>query len=175
MPDDASQKGFDRLAGRVEALALLYRFLSTDEQDQTVDLGIYLSEIASAVMHAHAVEGIHLNLQVDTWLVSINVAMPAGLLVNELLTNALKYAFEGCNGGTITLHSLVDAHGCRVMVSDDGVGLTEGARWPEPGKLSAMIVRSLRENAKAQVDVESTPGAGMRVTIFFARADANSA
>jgi PAS domain S-box-containing protein len=173
MPDDASLKGYDRLAGRVEALALLYRYLSPDEQEQAVDLGIYLSEIASAVMHAHAVEGTHLNLQVDAWPVSINVAMPTGLLVNELLTNALKYAFEGRSGGTITLHSLVDTHGCRVIVSDDGIGLAAGARWPEPGKLSAMIVRSLRENAKATVEVDSTPGKGMGVTIFFARANAN--
>ena len=175
MPDDASQKGFDRLAGRVEALALLYRFLSADDQQQAVDLGIYLSEIASAVMHAHAIEGIHLDLQVDTWLVSINVAMPTGLLVNELLTNALKYAFEDRSGGTITLHSLVDAHGCRVTVSDDGVGLPSEVRWPEPGKLSAMIVRSLRENAKARVEVEPASGKGTTVTIFFARADANIA
>jgi PAS domain S-box-containing protein len=171
-PDEANQKGFDRLAGRVEALALLYRFLSAEDQEQAVDLGVYLSEIASAVMHAHAVEGIHLDLQVDTWPVSINVAMPAGLLVNELLTNALKYAFDGRSGGTITLHSLVDTYGCHVMVSDDGVGLAPGVRWPEAGKLSAMIVRSLRENAKARVDVESMSGKGMCVTVFFARADA---
>ena len=39
-----------------------------------MDLGVYLSEIASAVMRAHAVEGIHLDLQVDTWPVSIDVA-----------------------------------------------------------------------------------------------------
>jgi PAS domain S-box-containing protein len=171
-PDDVSQKGFERLAGRVEALALLYRYLAADEQEQAVDLGVYLSEIASAVMHAHAVEGIHLDLQVDTWPVSINVAMPAGLLVNELLTNALKYAFDGRNGGTITLHSLVDSHGCSVMVADDGVGMDADVRWPEPGKLSAMIVRSLRDNANARVEVKSRPGNGVKVTIFFARADA---
>jgi PAS domain S-box-containing protein len=175
MSDDASQKGFDRLAGRVEALALLYRFLSNDDQEQAVDLGVYLSEIASAVMHAHATEGIRLDLQVDTWPVSINVAMPTGLLVNELLTNALKYAFQGRNGGTITLHSLVDPHGCRVVVSDDGVGLPAGVHWPEAGKLSAMIVRSLRENARANVEVGPASGAGMTVTIFFARADAAGA
>jgi PAS domain S-box-containing protein len=173
MSDDASQKGFDRLAGRVQALALLYRFLSPDDQEQSVDLGVYLSEIASAVMHAHAIEGIHLDLQVDTWPVSIDVAMPTGLLVNELLTNALKYAFEGRDGGSITLHSLVDAHGCRVLVSDDGVGLPAGVGWPEAGKLSAMIVRSLRENAKARIKVNAASGAGMTVTIFFAREDGN--
>lgn len=172
MPADATEKGFDRLAGRVESLALLYRSLSADGASKSIDLGVYLSEIATAVMHAHAVEGIHLDLQVDTWLVSIDVAMPAGLVVNELLTNALKHAFVGRGGGTISLHSLVDDRGCRVVVADDGVGLPEGGSWPKAGKLAAMIVRSLRQNAKAQIDVESEPGKGMRVTIFFARAEA---
>lgn len=172
IPDDATGKRFDRLAGRVEALALLYRSLSKDELDETIDLGVYLSQIASAVMQAHAVEGIHLDLQVDTWPVSVNVAMPAGLVVNELLTNALKHAFTGREGGTITLHSLVDDDGCRVMISDDGVGLPEGTEWPKRGKLGALIVQSLRQNAKAQLTVESTPDQGMRVTIFFARSDA---
>lgn len=172
IPDDATGKRFDRLAGRIEALALLYRSLSKDELGETVDLGVYLSQIASAVMQAHAVEGIHLDLQVDTWPVSVNVAMPAGLVVNELLTNALKHAFTGRDGGTITLHSLVDETGCRVMISDDGVGLPEGTEWPKRGKLGALIVQSLRQNARARLEVESTPDQGMRVTIFFARASA---
>ena len=170
MRDDTAEKGFDRLAGRVESLALLYRSLSPENADQRIDLGVYLSEIASAVMHAHAVEGIHLDLQVDTWPVSINIAMPAGLVVNELLTNSLKHAFVGRTGGAIMLHSLVNDGGCQVIVADDGIGLAEGDQWPKPGKLSAMIVRSLRENAKARVEVESGPGMGLRVTIFFAKA-----
>jgi len=77
----------------VDALALLYRSLSEDEKRETVDLGVYVSQIASAVMSAHSVEGIRLALKVDTWPVSINAAMPASLVVNELMTNALKHAF----------------------------------------------------------------------------------
>lgn len=171
--DDSTTARFDRLAGRIESLGLLYRSLSETADRTTIDLGIYLSEIASAVMRAHAVEGIHLDLQVDTWPVSVNVAMPAGLVVNELLTNALKHAFAGRNGGTISLHSLVDDAGCHVIIADDGVGLAAETQWPKPGKLSAMIVQSLRQNAKAKLEVESAPGDGMRITIFFARADAN--
>ena len=172
LPDDATEQRFDQLAGRIDALALLYRSLSDQGVGESVDLGIYLSEIASSVMRAHAVEGIHLDLQVDTFAVSVNVAMPAGLVVNELLTNALKHAFVGRDGGTISLHSIVDETGCRVVVADDGVGLAEGVRWPRAGKLGALIVQSLRQNAKARIEVESAPGAGMRVTIFFARVDA---
>jgi PAS domain S-box-containing protein len=170
--DRSLGEGFDRLAGRVEALGLLYRSLSEAGSEDSVDLGVYLSEIASAVMHAHAVEGISLDLKVDTWRVSIDVAMPAGLVVNELLTNALKHAFVGRPGGTITLQSTNLPSGCRVVVADDGVGLPPGVSWPRPGKLSALIVRSLQQNAKAHIEIQSAPGKGSRVTIVFSSADA---
>ncbi len=160
---------FDNLAGRINALAILYDLLSVKGAEDAVDLGVYLSQIASSVMQAHAHEGVRLELKVDTWPVSINVAMPAGLVVNELMTNALKHAFVNQDGGTIMLSSLVDDAGCRVEISDDGVGLPAGMTWPEPGKLSAVIVRSLQQNAKAEIDVCSTPGRGMRVSILFAR------
>lgn len=164
---------FDRLAGRINSLALLYHSLSAEGQGgDTIDLGIYLSQIASSVMQAHAPEGIRLDLQIDTWPVSLDVAMPAGLVVNELLTNSLKHAFPKNEGGTITLHSLVDDTGCRVIIADDGVGLAEGTTWPKPGKLGAVIAQSLRQNAKADWTVTSSAGAGLRVDIHFARKDA---
>ena len=162
---------FDRLAGRVEALGLLYKSLGDASLGETVDLGAYLSQIATAVMGAHAAEGIHLDMRVDSWPVSINIALPAGLVVNELLTNSLKHAFAGREGGTITLHCLSQGGDCRVLVADDGVGLPPGSDWPNVGKLSAMIVRSLVHNAQAQVDVKSRPGEGLRVTILFTCAD----
>ncbi len=165
---DSTGVVFERLAGRVNALALLYGDLSGEHLSESIDLGVYLSQVASAVMAAHAVEGIRLDLKVDTWPVSINVAMPTGLVVNELLTNALKHAFVGREGGTITLHSLVDHEGCRVIVADDGNGLAEGVIWPQPGKLGMLIVKSLKQNAKAHVEVNSTPGKGVRVIITFA-------
>jgi two-component sensor histidine kinase len=123
-------------------------------------------------MTSHAVEGIRLDMKVDTYPVSINVAMPTGLVVNELLTNALKHAFRGREGGTITLRSMVDGNGCRVVVADDGIGLPDGVTWPTPGKLGALIARSLTENAKAQFDVTSAVGEGTKVTIIFKRSAA---
>jgi two-component sensor histidine kinase len=172
LPIGWTAEPFNRLAGRIESMALLYRALSDEDKTDSVDLGVYISQVASAVMTAHAVEGIHLNLQVDTWPVSLNVAMPTGLVVNELMTNALKHAFTGREGGTITVKSLVDDTGCRVTVSDDGVGLGQGVVWPKQGKLSALIVQSLRQNAGAHLDVHSEVGKGVTVSIFFARANA---
>jgi len=168
--DRIDTAAFSRLAGRVESIQLLYALLSDKGQGDEIDLGVYLSEIASSVMRAHAVEGIRLALKVDAYPVSVNVAMPTGMVVNELLTNALKHAFVGRDGGTITLESLSDGNGCRIVVADDGIGLPADTDWPKPGKLSALIVQSLRENAKARVEIASTPGKGVRVTIVFTRA-----
>lgn len=167
-----AKEPFDRLAGRVESLSLLYRSMSESRVDDSIDLGIYLSQIASSVMQAHAVEGIRLDLKVDAWPVSINVAMPTGLVVNELLTNSLKHAFDGREGGTITMQSLVNETGCKVVVADDGIGLPEGAVWPVPGKMTALIVQSLKQNAGAHLTIESSPNGGMRATILFSRANA---
>lgn len=161
-----------RLEGRVRSIQIVYKLLSDFSRSDEIDLGVYLSEIASSVMHAHAVEGIRLDLKVDTYPVSVNVALPTGLVANELLTNALKHAFSGRDGGIITLHSLSDAKGCRVIIADNGIGLPEGVEWPKRGKMGALIVRSLRQNAKADLQVESTPGKGTRVTISFSRATA---
>jgi two-component sensor histidine kinase len=169
VPDDATGERFDRLAGRINALAVLYDALTRENANDTVDLGAYLGQIATAVMQANATEGVRLDMKLDTWPVSINVAMPAGLVVNELLTNSLKHAFAGREGGVIKLHSLIDDHGCHIMVSDDGVGLPEGTEWPKRGKLGAIIVQSLRQNASAKMAVASSPGNGMSVTISFAK------
>lgn len=169
--DAAERKPFDRLAGRIEALRMLYEALEAgDAKDGAggeIDLGTYLSRIASAVMGSHAVEGIRLDLMLDAFPVSVNVAMPVGLVVNEVMTNALKHAFAGREAGTITLRCLKDDRGWRVVVADNGVGLPAGLAWPTPGKLGSLIVQSLRENAKADLAVESDAGRGTRVTMRF--------
>ena len=133
-----------------------------------IDLGHYVSQIASAVMATYAVDGIRLDIKVDHAPTTINVALPVGLIVNELLTNAFKHAFGGRVHGVITVWCL--RHGeerYRVIVGDDGIGLPDGVVWPIPGKIGALVVQSLRENTKTDLNVESAPDRGVRVTMTF--------
>jgi len=158
----------ERLAGRIEALQFLYQAMAAASPGKDIDLGQYLSQIAAGVMKAHAVEGTRLDVKVEAAPVSINIAMPVGLAVNELLINAFKYAFVGRESGVITLQCLrPDPDSYRVVVADDGIGLPEGMTWPREGKLGALIMQTLRENAKTDLKVESTPGSGTRVSISF--------
>lgn len=166
----ADRAALDRLAGRIDSLAILYRELSGDGLGQTIDLGQYLTQIASAVTRTHGLDGVRLDLKADQAPISINVAMPVGLLVNELLTNAFKYAFDGRDSGTLTVRCLQERDDYyKILVGDDGNGLPDGATWPVPGKLSALMLATLRENAKAEFIVDSAPGKGLRVSIGLFR------
>jgi two-component sensor histidine kinase len=157
-----------RLASRIDALTVLYRTLSDENATPEIDLGQYLSDIANAVMAASATADITLDLQVGYCPMSINIAMPAGLLVNEMLTNALKYAFVGRAGGQIKLICKLEGGLVTVVVADDGIGLGEGQEWPSPRKLGALILQTLKENApNVKFNAESIRGQGSWFTLVF--------
>ena len=155
---------FDSVASRIQSLSILYDVLSGNSNSEHVDLGEYLSKIASAAMSSYAKEGIVLDLKVESCMTSVNVAMPAGLVVNEIMTNAFKHAFSGRERGTITVRCLRRNHLCSITVADDGVGLQPALVWPPPGKISTLIVQSLVENAKATPQIYSEPGRGTEIT-----------
>lgn len=157
-----------RLASRIDALTVLYRTLSAENAAPEIDLGQYLSDIATSVMEVNAIPGVAIDLDVGYCPLSINVAMPAGLLINEMLTNALKYAFVGRKSGQLKLICKCENGRATVIVSDDGVGLGENQEWPSPRKLGALILQTLRENAKNVVfRAETIRGQGTWFTLVF--------
>ena len=162
-----------RLASRIDALTVLYRTLSTEDAPAEIDLGQYLSDIANSVMQVSAADNIKIDIETGFCPLSINVAMPAGLLVNEMLTNALKYAFVGRSGGQLKLICRQDGGRVTIIVSDDGVGLDEHQQWPSPRKLGALILQTLKENAGNVVfRAETIRGQGTWFTLMLDAAPA---
>lgn len=160
-----------RLASRIDALTALYRVLSDETPSADagqIDLGQYLSDIANAVIRANAAGEINCEVHADYCPLSVNIAMPAGLLVNEMLTNALKYAFVGRDAGRIKVICETHQGRVRIMVSDDGAGLPDGQSWPSPRKLGALILQTLKENARnVSFEARSIRGQGAFFTIGF--------
>ena len=162
-----------RLASRIDALTVLYRTLSTEDAPAEIDLGQYLSDIANSVMQVSAADNIKIDIETGFCPLSINVAMPAGLLVNEMLTNALKYAFVGRSGGQLKLICRQDGGRVTIIVSDDGVGLDEHQQWPSPRKLGALILQTLKANAGNVVfRAETIRGQGTWFTLMLDAAPA---
>jgi two-component sensor histidine kinase len=162
---------FDRLARRIDALSILYTSLSERPDDSHIDLAVYIGKIANAVMEGHGPDGVRLELKLESCAVPMRSAMSVGLVVNELITNAFKYAF-GENGGVVTVRCERKGTLCVVAVEDDGAGLPPGITWPMPGKIGDLMVKSYRENTRGEFRAVSALGKGVVATLSFEAADA---
>jgi PAS domain S-box-containing protein len=157
---------FNRLARRIDALSILYTSLSERPEDSHIDLAAYIGKIANAVMEGHGPDGVRLELKLESVLVPMRSAMSVGLVVNELITNAFKYAF-GMNGGVVTIRCERKGTLCIVAVEDNGAGLPDGVTWPMPGKIGDLMVKSFRENTRGEFRTVSAPAKGVVATISF--------
>jgi two-component sensor histidine kinase/ABC-type amino acid transport substrate-binding protein len=117
------------MQGRIRAMALLHETLYRAGTFASVDLASYLKQLATQAFRAQSNGAVRLSLLLDTVQVSMDQATPCGLLVNELISNALKHAFPAGQGGEIqvALQAMPNPVGgapqwC-LRVSDNGVGL----------------------------------------------------
>ncbi len=174
-----SRKGADAqgslkvLANRVEALNLLYdEFSRPGETDgNTVALGAYISRVCSALNMLDGHREVRMNLETDELRISIDSASQMGLLVSELLTNALQHAFEAGGEGMVNvrLWNSEDSKTVCLQITDNGNGMPEDVDWPNEGSLGARIVRELTNRLGGDLEVE-TGKDGTAVTISFSAA-----
>jgi two-component sensor histidine kinase len=149
---------------RVDALRLLHDKLYLAGDVDRVDLGAYLGELAGTLLRFHAAEEkrVRLVLEMRPEVVPPEQAAPLGLIVNEFITNSLKYAFDGGNG-TIGLR-LEGARGgeLRVTLWDDGRGLPA----ERSGGTGMRLMEGLARQLSARLDWSSA-GSGTRLTLLF--------
>lgn len=169
--DAGSKDNFTTLARRIEALQFLYDEMTsgptTSTGERSIPLGAYVSRIASAIAYLDGRSSIRLNLDLANPKTDIDLAAQVGLLVSELLTNAFQHAFQGRDEGLVDVRITELSDGTvRVQVADDGVGLPEGARWPDGGGLGGKIVRSLLTGLRADLNVtQNTRGTMLTVDL----------
>jgi two-component sensor histidine kinase len=150
---------------RVDALRLLHDKLYLAGDVDRVDLGAYLGELAGTLLRFHAEEerGIRLVLEMRRVIVPPEQAAPLGLIVNEFITNSLKYAFDGRDGGAIGLRlEPVRGGELRAILWDDGCGLPE----ERSSGTGMRLVEGLARQLSARLDW-SPAGSGTRLTLQF--------
>ncbi len=155
---DDPATAFNTLSRRVEALQLLYQEMhqagAASATASIIPLGAYLGRIASAINHLDGREGVKLNFNADTVSVPVETAGRIGLVLSEILTNAMQHAFDGRNAGVVTVRSKVLSHGLlRLSIEDDGVGMPDDCDWPKEGNLGARIVRELVKGLRGTLEV----------------------
>jgi two-component sensor histidine kinase len=151
---------------RVESMALIHEQLYETEHLQEVDLARHASLLASNLVHSYAVdEGrISWKVSVDAMPLTVDRAIPAGLILNELISNAFKHAFPGGRKGFLSIEGRRRNGAVVLEVRDDGVGMSEGAGRARPKSLGLEIVAILTRQLKGTFEIESDRGALCRIT-----------
>jgi PAS domain S-box-containing protein len=162
------------LSRRVESLQLLYEEMSgatLERNDGKIKLGAYLGRVANAIAYLDSRAGVRMNVHVEPLLVDTETAVRIGLILSEVLTNAMQHAFRDQRSGLVELRvTRTDNGGMRAIVSDDGVGIPEDIEWPNPDGLGGRIVQGLCDGLQATLSV--TRGAvGTIVTLDVPMAD----
>ncbi|HEX4767392.1 MAG TPA: sensor histidine kinase [Lichenihabitans sp.] len=145
MPADAGRAAIEAAAARVMAIAKLHNRLRTDRGHGVVDLRDYLDDLCQDLMRPYGeLRPVAVRLAADSVVLKTAVAAPIGLIVNELVTNAFKYAFPDNRSGTIRVdfHRREGTSGFELEVADDGVGSTE-ARDGLGSRLVKQLVQQL--------------------------------
>jgi PAS domain S-box-containing protein len=152
----------DEMQGRIHSMALLHETLYRSGVFAAVDLAGYLKHLSAQVFRAQLGESanIQLHLQLASIEVSMDQAVPCGLLINELLSNCLKHAFpEGRSGAVwVSLHVLDEDRRLRLSVRDDGVGLPADFILANSQTLGLQLVNGLVQQLGGSLNLSNDPG-----------------
>jgi PAS domain S-box-containing protein len=152
---------------RVRSMALVHEKLCESRSLAEVDLLDYTRELVRALLHAIG-NGVTPEVRVDgdALLIGADQAVPCGLVIAELVTNALKHAFPGGRSGTVAVQvSRTTAQRIRLTVADDGIGLPVHVDLQRPATLGLDLVVTLARQLNAEL--EHRPGPGTRFDFDF--------
>ena len=146
----------EKVSHRIDALGQLYSKLSKSDAVETVDAATYLDDLCRDLLASVNKEGgtsIVLKTDIESELLPTDEAIPIGLIVNELVTNALKYAFPSETRGTVMVTLKRVPGALRLTVADDGKGVD--IRRADSG-LGGRLVEGFAQQLGGQVERESS-------------------
>jgi two-component sensor histidine kinase len=152
---------------RINAMSAVHETLHGSKNLSEIDLKTYLSKITTSIFQTYSVTNrVKLTTDINGIPIRIDQANPIGLVINELISNSLKYAFPDESKGEITVSMKKLDKELELIVMDDGVGISDGFDWKNSSSLGLKIVRTLVENQlDGSIDMESKNGT--KFTIKF--------
>jgi two-component sensor histidine kinase len=159
-------EAFQESRNRVHAMALVHEKLYQSSDLSRVDVQEYAKSLASRLLSVHGLQNsVSIDIRIERLFLDINTAIPIGLILNELITNAMKHAFHGKKKGKlhIAVKPLVKGR-YEIVVRDDGPGLPGGMDLKNPGSMGLQLVDWLVQQLGGSMNVSSDNGACFRFT-----------
>jgi two-component sensor histidine kinase len=172
--DKASAEALTECRGRVNAIALIHEKLY--ESGEVANLGFhnYVRSLVDGIVQAARFPNqlVRVEVEVPDIRVPVERAIPCGLLLNELVTNALEHAYPDGRAGTVRVTLREEAGGRMVLsVSDDGIGLPPELEPSQSPSLGLRLVSALASQLKARLVVVRNPVAGTTFSVVIAAND----
>ncbi len=171
MEDDCARIIFLETESRIRAMALVHEKLYRSKNLSEIDLGEYLYEVAEELLKSMVV-GKKIKLMastIDPVPMTIDYAVPLGLVINEIVTNSIKYAFPGDRPGTIHFDLNKSREGEIVLtIGDDGIGLAEDIDVHNTSSFGMRIIISslVKLQLKGTVSIDREHGTSYRISFF---------
>ena len=162
---------FKESQSRIGSMALIHESLYQSENLTAIDLKSYVSKLGTNLgrMYGAPAARIAMAAESDGVTLCMDQAVPCGLMINELMTNAFKYAFPGGGRGWIRVEAFgADSSAVKIVVSDNGVGIPADVDIHGGGTLGFQLITSLAE-IQLQGNIELERSRGTRFTITFDR------
>ncbi len=163
MADPQAQAALNDTCRRITSIAAVHEKLYQADQVEAVNAGAYLAEVIAGIQGS-ASSQTFFQVDMDEVVLSLDKAIPLALVLNELITNALKYAYDEASPGRVSIRLKAVDGQISLIVADQGKGLPEGFDVRKNSSVGMRIIRSLAQQLKGDIAfVDSAPGLECRL------------
>jgi PAS domain S-box-containing protein len=145
---------------RIRSMSYIHESLYQTKDFSSINFHDYITNLVQNLIHSYEVyaEKTKLDLQVDQVELALDQAIPCGLILNELITNSLKYAYPDQEGGRITIKVWEEGEKVKIKVQDFGVGLPKGFKIDESESLGLSLVDTLIDQIDGELKLKTDSG-----------------
>jgi two-component sensor histidine kinase len=157
--DEATRQMFQESEGRIRSMAMVHEQLYRSTSLSSIDFSAYLERLAWDLYGAFNLDSsVELVVRTQPVILSIEQAIPCGLLVNEIITNAFKHAFPQRRGGRLTVDLDLEGDQAIIRISDDGVGIPAEIDVALAETMGLKLIHLLARQINGDLRVEQTAG-----------------
>jgi two-component sensor histidine kinase len=157
--DPMAQKALMEGQHRIEAMSLIHQKLYQTKTSSRVNIQEFIAELSENLMHAYGYKAhtFNLQLQVEVKELEADIAIPVGLILNEVVTNAFKYAYKNVNDPALQIALQQSAHKLQLTVADNGRELTE-KDWKRSNSFGRQLMQSLTQQLDGVMQLNCDSG-----------------
>ncbi|RPI17379.1 MAG: PAS domain S-box protein [Ignavibacteriae bacterium] len=163
--NEEAQKIFLESENRIKAMAIVHNKLYNAKNYENIDFKDYIKTLTNNLFLSYGVNTnlIYLDIRVENIEVNIDTAIPCGLIINELVSNSLKYAFPDKRSGRITISLKREENQLALIVKDDGVGFEKEKEVISSNTLGMKLVQLLTGQLDGKLEMRNCDGAEFRI------------